>query len=60
METFEGIFLYMLIALLSVFSVATLLFVTSNKCCHPKSKIFYSQENPETEADDDENREESD
>ena len=39
-ESFDVLFLYMIVAVLAVISVAILLLVISNYCCHPKSTLF--------------------
>ena len=60
MCTFESIFLYMIVALLSVILVAVLLLVISNNCCHPKSTLFTRNNSKETRNEDgeDENEDE--
>ena len=39
-ESFDLLFLYMIAAVVSVISVAIMLLVISNYCCHPKSTLF--------------------
>ena len=53
--TFESIFLYLIVALVSVILVAFLLLVISNNCCHPKSTLF---DDPKKETHVTENSEE--
>ena len=55
MCTFESIFLYMIVALLSVILVAVLLLVISNNCCHPKSTLFSNSKETNNEDGDQEN-----
>ena len=61
MCTFESIFLYMIVALLSVILVAVLLLVISNNCCHPKLTLFSNSKENRNEYRDqeDEDKEEN-
>ena len=56
--TFESIFLYMIVALLSVTLVAVLLLVISNNCCHPKSTLISVNNSKEARTEEDEHTEE--
>ena len=60
MCTFESIFLYMIVALLSVILVAVLLLIISNNCCHPKSTLFNNSKETRNEDGDEEGEDEED